>query len=128
MQDILRGLLSKDPDLRLSLVDAMRHAWTTGSGTLKLLHPSGVPLREFKMSKQDRDNAMTPNITNVFSTMAPTVMHFRKGEIILKEGQISKGLFLVKVCWCQQHMHMIDQVSKRQGVCVCVTNNEQAFH
>lgn len=96
-QDILRGLLEKDPDMRMSLAAAMRHPWTTGSGTLKLLHPSGVPLREFKLSKQDRENAMTPNISNVFSSMAGTVRHFKKGEVILTEGELSEGLFLVKV-------------------------------
>eukprot|EP00803_Ostreobium_quekettii_P001747 evm.model.scf_722EXC.5 EVM.evm.TU.scf_722EXC.5 scf_722EXC:51151-58080(+) len=100
MKDILQCLLEKDPDKRLSLAGAMQHVWTTGSGTLQLLHPSGVPLRDFKLSTEDRARAMTPNIASVFSCLAATVRTFRKGEVILKEGEPSEGLYLVKQGFC----------------------------
>ena len=97
LKDLLCKLLEKDPRKRCTLKEAMNHKWVTDSYTLQLLHPSGISLREFKMTKKEKAAAMTPNIASVFANMSGTEIIFEKGAVIIKEGEASPGVFLVMV-------------------------------
>jgi len=99
--DLLKRLLDKNPDRRLSLEQIMIHDWFTDRSSLSAIKTSkmlSIPTIDVHAAQ---DNSLTPSIQTVFQQIPDKrIKHFPAGVYIVREGEEMPGFYLIKKGLC----------------------------
>eukprot|EP00210_Caulerpa_lentillifera_P005125 g4897.t1 len=102
--DLLKKLLSKNPETRPSLFEIFNHPWVTDGARLLQILPS----RKLKFPKRrcqhrlTTQSGITPSITGIFDQLPnKRRMRFKAGDYLVEEGQVLTGWHLIKSGYCE---------------------------
>eukprot|EP00899_Mesostigma_viride_P012153 jgi/Mesvir1/20939/Mv08010-RA.1 len=97
VEQLLLGMLHKDPRKRLSLVEVMTDSWTTDNQNLRMtIYSKTTAPKPVEVSDKDVSNAISSmSLTEMFCDISLPQRTYKAGDVIFQQGEEATECFFI---------------------------------